>query len=90
MFQFCSRLGKCDVCKKTEAKYTCPRCDTVTCSLACVKRHKTELDCDGVRVRTKYVPANKLDENVLLSGKQLSIDNSIDIEYYNDCANCTF
>lgn len=29
--------GKCDVCRKVAAKYTCPCCEQQTCSLGCVK-----------------------------------------------------
>eukprot|EP01006_Ploeotia_vitrea_P035134 TRINITY_DN65842_c2_g1_i1.p1 TRINITY_DN65842_c2_g1~~TRINITY_DN65842_c2_g1_i1.p1 ORF type:complete len:469 (-),score=218.67 TRINITY_DN65842_c2_g1_i1:35-1336(-) len=39
----------CEVCGEQEFKYTCPRldCNAQTCSLACVKRHKTQSGCDG-------------------------------------------
>ncbi|ODM95934.1 Box C/D snoRNA protein 1 [Orchesella cincta] len=68
------KLGFCDVCKTVKAVYTCPRCETVTCSLVCVKSHKTQLDCDGVRVRTKYIPLNKMDELSFLSDYRLMED----------------
>jgi len=35
-------------------KYTCPRCGVHTCSLPCVKRHKTWAQCSGVRDPAAY------------------------------------
>lgn len=35
-------------------KYTCPRCGIHTCSLPCVKRHKTWAQCSGVRNAAAY------------------------------------
>ena len=35
-------------------KYTCPRCGIHTCSLPCVKRHKTWAQCSGVRDPAAY------------------------------------
>lgn len=37
------RLGNCEVCSKVESKYTCPKCEVKTCSLKCVKVHKSEV-----------------------------------------------
>ncbi|XP_075226555.1 box C/D snoRNA protein 1 [Lycorma delicatula] len=48
------RLGKCEVCDKTDAKYCCPECELKTCSLPCVVIHKKELNCKGIRNRVKY------------------------------------
>lgn len=50
-----SRLGVCDVCERAESRYTCPRCETKSCSLACVKKHKVDRDCDGKRTRTAFI-----------------------------------
>ncbi|XP_059619850.1 box C/D snoRNA protein 1 [Phlebotomus argentipes] len=55
-----SRLGACEVCKNIEAKYTCPKCEVKTCSLACLKIHKKELECDGIRDKTRYIPLKKM------------------------------
>nr|XP_023016787.1 box C/D snoRNA protein 1 [Leptinotarsa decemlineata] len=54
-----SRLGACEVCATRNAKYTCPRCEVKTCSLKCSKIHKLELECNGLRDRTKYIPLKK-------------------------------
>ncbi len=35
-----STLGECEICCVAAAKYKCPRCESRTCSLACVKQHK--------------------------------------------------
>lgn len=55
-----SRLGLCEVCNATRAKYTCPKCEVKTCCVNCSTIHKKELDCDGVRDKTKYIPRNKM------------------------------
>ncbi|KAG5675732.1 hypothetical protein PVAND_005610 [Polypedilum vanderplanki] len=54
------RFGSCEVCNKNQAKYTCPRCELHTCSLNCSKIHKKELDCNGIRDKTKYIPLSKM------------------------------
>ncbi|XP_066138091.1 box C/D snoRNA protein 1 isoform X2 [Euwallacea fornicatus] len=51
-----ARIGKCEVCAFKDFKYTCPKCEVKTCSLQCNKIHKLELECDGNRDRTKYIP----------------------------------
>lgn len=43
-----------------QAIYTCPKCEVKTCSLKCSTIHKKELECDGVRDKTKYIPRNKM------------------------------
>ncbi|ODN84372.1 hypothetical protein L202_00336 [Cryptococcus amylolentus CBS 6039] len=48
----------CKICS-APAKYTCPRCSSTTCSLACVKLHKQNDTCSGVRDPAKYVPLNQ-------------------------------
>ncbi|XP_060525456.1 box C/D snoRNA protein 1 [Cylas formicarius] len=62
-----TRLGICEVCGFRDARYACPKCEVKTCSLKCVKIHKLELECDGFRDRTKFVPLNKF-TNFDLSG----------------------
>ncbi|XP_067636249.1 box C/D snoRNA protein 1 [Eurosta solidaginis] len=54
------RLGKCEVCANANARYCCPKCEVKTCCLRCVQIHKKELDCDGIRDRTKYIPLRKM------------------------------
>lgn len=46
------RLGKCEVCNANSAKYTCPKCEVKTCQIKCVRIHKKELECDGIKVCT--------------------------------------
>jgi hypothetical protein len=50
----------CAICHIGTLKYKCPRCNTRTCSLSCVKKHKAWTDCDGLRDPTVYIPSNKL------------------------------
>ncbi|EXJ94039.1 hypothetical protein A1O1_02432 [Capronia coronata CBS 617.96] len=44
----------CAICHTNPIKYTCPRCGIHTCSLPCVKRHKTWAQCSGVRNPAAY------------------------------------
>ncbi|XP_053549867.1 box C/D snoRNA protein 1 [Bombina bombina] len=60
-------LQSCETCGSEEAKYRCPRCMKYSCSLSCVKRHKTDINCNGVRDKTEFVPIHKFDEMNLLS-----------------------
>ncbi|XP_008332336.1 box C/D snoRNA protein 1 [Cynoglossus semilaevis] len=60
-------LSNCVVCQAEEAKYRCPACQTQSCSLSCVKRHKEESGCSGVRDKTAYVALSEFDEMALLS-----------------------
>ena len=62
------RLGKCELCDKGEAKYTCPRCAAKTCCLSCVNNHKSMTGCSGVRNKTAYIPLNEFSDLDLLSG----------------------
>uniref|UniRef100_A0A1B6MMI0 Box C/D snoRNA protein 1 n=2 Tax=Graphocephala atropunctata TaxID=36148 RepID=A0A1B6MMI0_9HEMI len=50
----CRKISRCEVCSKHEAKYTCPRCELRTCCLECVKIHKKELECNGLRDKVKF------------------------------------
>lgn len=68
------KLGPCEVCAANEAKYTCPKCEVKTCSIQCVRIHKTELECDGNRDRTLYKPLNKFTNLDLLSDYRLLED----------------
>ncbi|CAG9797445.1 unnamed protein product [Chironomus riparius] len=54
------RFGSCEVCDQNQSKYTCPKCELHTCSLNCSKIHKKELECDGIRDKTKYIPVKKM------------------------------
>ncbi|KRT83319.1 hypothetical protein AMK59_3656 [Oryctes borbonicus] len=54
-----TRLGSCEVCMSNDAKYSCPKCEVKFCCLRCSVIHKKELECDGIRDRTKFIPLNK-------------------------------
>ncbi|KAM8719622.1 hypothetical protein ACLKA7_005798 [Drosophila subpalustris] len=62
-----SRLGVCEVCAKNAAIYACPKCEVKTCSLPCVQIHKRELNCDGIRDRTKFMPLSEMTEREFMS-----------------------
>ncbi|KAM0731063.1 Box C/D snoRNA protein 1 [Formica fusca] len=61
------KLEDCEVCGATKAKYTCPKCEVRTCSLVCVNLHKKELDCNGIRDKTKFIPIASFADLDLLS-----------------------
>ncbi|XP_075990275.1 box C/D snoRNA protein 1 [Anticarsia gemmatalis] len=65
------RLGDCEVCGANKAKYTCPKCEVKTCSLDCVRIHKKELECDGIRDRTKFIRIKDFTDTDLLSDYRL-------------------
>ncbi|XP_059839690.1 box C/D snoRNA protein 1 isoform X2 [Hypanus sabinus] len=60
-------LAGCEICGTAEAKYKCPRCMTFSCSLLCVKKHKTESGCSGVRDKTAFQSIADFTETQLLS-----------------------
>ncbi|CAK1548001.1 unnamed protein product [Leptosia nina] len=66
-----ARLGDCEVCGTNKAKYTCPRCEVKTCCLDCVRIHKAELECNGIRDRTKFVRVKDFTDTDLLSDYRL-------------------
>ncbi|XP_051159051.1 uncharacterized protein LOC127280208 isoform X2 [Leptopilina boulardi] len=61
------KLENCEVCGKETAKYTCPKCEVRTCSLTCSNIHKKELNCDGIRDKTKFLPIKSITELDLAS-----------------------
>ena len=50
----------CRICHTNSPKYTCPRCAIQTCSLACVKKHKSWSHCSGVRDPAAYRKRHQL------------------------------
>ncbi|CAD0195810.1 unnamed protein product [Chrysodeixis includens] len=66
-----NRLGDCEVCGANKAKYTCPKCEVKTCCLDCVRIHKKELECDGIRDRTKFIRVKDFTDTDLLSDYRL-------------------
>uniref|UniRef100_A0A3B5LKS9 Box C/D snoRNA protein 1 n=1 Tax=Xiphophorus couchianus TaxID=32473 RepID=A0A3B5LKS9_9TELE len=66
-FPICLLWSSCGVCGSEEAKYKCPACLTHTCSLLCVKKHKDDSGCSGVRNKTAFVTLSHFDEMTLLN-----------------------
>lgn len=56
----------CQICGKNISKYTCPLCKIQTCSLECVKLHKKQLNCSGVKPKSQFVPLEKMDAEMLM------------------------
>ncbi|KAG0721118.1 Box C/D snoRNA protein 1 [Chionoecetes opilio] len=61
-----AKSPECGECGTT-AKYTCPRCGVRSCSLGCVRAHKTSSGCSGVRERAKLVYKEDMDNLTLLN-----------------------
>ncbi|KAK1117378.1 hypothetical protein K0M31_016748 [Melipona bicolor] len=61
------KIEDCEVCGKNKAKYTCPKCEVRTCCLECVNIHKKELECDGIRDKTKFIPLKSFTDLDILS-----------------------
>lgn len=53
-----------------------------TCGLRCNKIHKLELECDGIRNRTKFTPLNKFTNLDLSSDYKLLEEISRNVEGY--------
>ena len=62
-----SRLGLCAVCAAADARYRCPGCGIVFCSVACSREHKARTGCSGQRDRTAFVPLSDITDTVLAS-----------------------
>ncbi|CAH1391794.1 unnamed protein product [Nezara viridula] len=78
-----SRLGNCEVCAINPAKYTCPGCEVKTCCLQCVKIHKKELECSGIRNKVKFKQIQKMNaldlqsDYLLLENATRSVDSVV-------------
>lgn len=59
----------CHICKEKDWKYTCPRCLVHSCCMTCIKRHKLDTDCSGIRDKTSYVPLREYNESNMMSGE---------------------
>ena len=66
-------MGLCRVCSVQDAKYRCPGCDVISCSLECVRTHKKETECDGVRKKSQFVPIGKFSDLEMLSGELIEM-----------------
>lgn len=65
----------CSVCEKEGSIYRCPKCDARTCCLDCVKKHKINTNCDGIRLFSNIL---KTDVDLLSDVRFLeNIDNSL-------------
>ena len=69
-------------CCGSASRYRCPACDTRTCSLACVNRHKAERPCTGRRDDTQFRAVQAFDDTALtrdyrlLEGMVRAVDSS--------------
>ncbi|GAA6010730.1 hypothetical protein JCM11491_002919 [Sporobolomyces phaffii] len=63
-----SRLGICQTCNTTPARYSCPACSFPSCSLACSTSHKSTFNCTGVAppVWSKPIQANEMNWGSLM------------------------
>jgi hypothetical protein len=58
---------KCKECKQKESVYQCPECDVRTCSMECVKSHKSRTGCTGKRKRGAFLPLCRMTDSSLRS-----------------------
>ena len=56
------RMGKCQTCDNEVGKYRCPACNFISCSLECVKKHKSTQNCDGKRKRFAFVNIREMND----------------------------
>ena len=56
----------CQCCQIKDSKYTCPACQVKTCSLECVKLHKSISGCTGKSSNLKFISKEELTEKDLL------------------------
>ena len=65
----------CQQCNVNEHKYRCPRCNYLSCSLACIKRHKENTNCDGIRQKVpigkSFTKISEMSVNMLRSEMRL-------------------
>ena len=61
-----SVLQLCCICQVSQYKYRCPGCAVVTCSLSCVKQHKANTGCLGVRTPSEFVPLKQMTDQTLI------------------------
>ncbi|CAG9324568.1 unnamed protein product [Blepharisma stoltei] len=54
----------CIMCKEP-SKYKCPGCLSLTCSVKCVKSHKTKYSCSGMPDKTKYEGIKDINTNTM-------------------------
>ncbi|KAI8866456.1 hypothetical protein GQ42DRAFT_112648, partial [Ramicandelaber brevisporus] len=66
----------CSCCGAASAKYRCPGCNACTCSVACVKAHKSNTGCTGVRSKNHFIRRSAFTE----------MDMQSDIGYLEDTA----
>ncbi|KAI5960885.1 BCD1 [Candida theae] len=73
--------GDCKICQQNQAKYTCPACNTKTCSLTCYKTHKDRDSCTGKVDTTKFIQKSELTDNPTHLNRDynylLNVDRSI-------------
>lgn len=73
----------CAICaesgKNVPSKYKCPACEIATCSLSCVKKHKSDSNCSGVRNPSKYISKTEYDENIFMNDYTLLEDTACQI-----------
>ncbi|KAJ7381321.1 Box C/D snoRNA protein 1 [Desmophyllum pertusum] len=75
----CMEDKSCVICGKSNPRYRCPACARRTCSLRCVKCHKMQFQCSGVRCKTKFVSLDKYTDSNLLSDYKFleNVDRSV-------------
>ncbi|KAH3673275.1 hypothetical protein WICMUC_003734 [Wickerhamomyces mucosus] len=58
--------NQCQICLENPFKYRCPKCQTKSCSLTCVKIHKEQTQCDGKLNNTEFIKRQDFEKCELL------------------------
>lgn len=61
----------CDVCSLEPPKYTCPGCSAKSCSLLCVRKHKSDTGCNGKRSKTDFIKISSMNDEIINLDDQL-------------------
>lgn len=59
------RRDLCMICEIALYKYTCPKCNEKTCGLACLRKHKSIGECNGIANPTEHVRKEDIDAKVV-------------------------
>lgn len=57
----------CQICAISPSKYSCPKCGVKSCCLACSKKHKETLACDGKREKNNFIKRKEMNLNTVFS-----------------------
>lgn len=57
----------CQICTINPSKYNCPKCAIKSCSLACSRKHKEAMQCDGKREKNNFIKRKEMNLKTVFS-----------------------